>query len=446
MTMEHAVRSVYGSMKPLPGAEERMWQAIDEKLKGKGNRVQIKLRPRRSKRPLLLAAAAILALVLVTAAVIRQMPQDLPADELPADQTVEPTPETAEDPVVIPQVRQILLVNARVDGKEILELTEEGRYLARALLPEGYTVDHWEINEEPVDAGERLYTLEFDSEGVWKVEAVLREELRVKCVNAYLQFLDENGNPAGWMYEDVCFEYDYTVPTTGERHPGGSITARVLPIDPSTEDPYYWLIDGEKYWNGENGTPPREIRLENLDHSVQIELVYKHGYSSRELSEPVVLGEGGEPAPLLQRPEDDYPENGYPAPEETWREVDYLRDGIPIDPEAPGRDGHTHDWVLDEENSWESTCLNAGKHSYVCSICGWRYHIILSQKAHLFQWATQGQWEGEYCIICGIFVPKYFVPPSGSGGGGGYPTTPPRPTPPPMSTPAPGIPVVPVFP
>ena len=33
MTMEHAVRSVYGSMKPLPGAEERMWQAIDEKLK-----------------------------------------------------------------------------------------------------------------------------------------------------------------------------------------------------------------------------------------------------------------------------------------------------------------------------------------------------------------------------------------------------------------------------
>lgn len=400
MTMEHAVRSVYGSMKPLPGAEERMWQAIDEKLKGKGNRVQIKLRPRRSKRPLLLAAAAILALVLVTAAVIRQMPQELPADELPADQTVEPTPETAEDPVVIPQVRQILLVNARVDGKEILELTEEGRYLARALLPEGYTVDHWEINEEPVDAGNRLYTLEFDSEGVWKVEAVLREELRVKCVNAYLQFLDENGNPAGWMYEDVCFEYDYTVPTTGERHPGGSITARVLPIDPSTEDPYYWLIDGEKYWNGENGTPPREIRLENLDHSVQIELVYKHGYSSRELSEPVVLGEGGEPAPLLQRPEDDYPENGYPAPEETWREVDYTWDGIPIDPEASGRDGHTHDWVVEEEKTVESTCHSTGERTYKCSICGWHYRMWLAEKPHQYGWLSNASGHTWVCLNC----------------------------------------------
>ena len=400
MTMEHAVRSVYGSMKPLPGAEERMWQAIDEKLKGKGNRIQIKLRPRRSKRPLLLTAAAILALVLVTAAVIRQMPQDLPADELPADQTVEPTPETAEDPVVIPQVRQILLVNARVDGKEILELTEEGRYLARALLPEGYTVDHWEINEEPVDAGNRLYTLEFDSEGVWKVEAVLREELRVKCVNAYLQFLDENGNPAGWMYEDVCFEYDYTVPTTGERHPGGSITARVLPIDPSTEDPYYWLIDGEKYWNGENGTPPREIRLENLDHSVQIELVYKHGYSSRELSEPIVLGEGGEPAPLLQRPEDDYPENGYPAPEETWREVDYTWDGIPIDPEAPGRDGHTHDWVVEEEKTVESTCHSTGERTYKCSICGWHYRMWLAEKPHQYGWLSNASGHAWACLMC----------------------------------------------
>ena len=401
MTMEHAVRSVYGSMKPLPGAEERMWQAIDDKLKGKGNQTQIKLRPRRSGRPLLLAAAAILALVLVTAAVIRQMPQDLPADELPADQTVEPTPETAEDPVVIPQVRQILLVNARVDGKEILELTEEGRYLARALLPEGYTVDHWEINEEPVDAGNRLYSLEFDSEGVWKVEAVLREELRVKCVNAYLQFLDEDGNPAGWMYEDVCFEYDYTVPTTGELHPGGTITARVLPIDPEDEEPYYWLINGEKYWNGDGGTPPREVRLENLDHSVQIELVYRHGYGHRELSEPIVQGEGGEPAPLLQRPEDDVPENVRPAPEETWREVDYLRDGIPIDPEAPGRDGHTHDWVLDRGKSWESTCTSPGRHYYECSICAWRYSAWLPMKAHQYERITKYGMLFDRCVICG---------------------------------------------
>lgn len=442
MTMETAVKSVFGPMGPTPGAEERIWKAIDKGLHGRAKAAEVRFRPRRAKKPLLIGAAAILALVLLTAAVIRHMPAERPESIHPADEAAEPSPE-AEEPVLIPTVRQIALFNARVDGKEILDLTEEGRYLARAVLPEGYTVDHWEVNGEPVDAGGRLYSLEFDSEGVWKVEAVLREERRVTCVNAYLQFMDEDGQPAGWLYEDVCFEYDYTVPTTGEKHPGGSISAWVLPIDPEADEPWYWVIDGEKI---ETFPPAKGILLDNLDRSVQIELVYQHGYRDRELTEAIVLGEGGEPPAFPQRPEDDLPENERPAPEETWREVDYKRDGVPIDPEAPGRDGHTHDWVLDEENSWENSCTNMGRRTYECSICGWRYYIIPGQKPHQFVWATQGEWEGERCTVCGIFVPKYWIPSSGSGGGGGYPTTPPIPTPPPMSTPAPVIPVVPVFP
>ena len=442
MTMEAAVKSVFGPMGPTPGAEERIWKAIDKGLHGRAKAAEVRFRPRRAKKPLLIGAAAILALVLLTAAVIRHMPTERPESIHPADEAAEPSPE-AEEPVLIPTVRQIALINARVDGKEILDLTEEGRYLARAVLPEGYTVDHWEVNGEPVDAGGRLYSLEFDSEGVWKVEAVLREERRVTCVNAYLQFLDEDGQPAGWLYEDVCFEYDYTVPTTGEKHPGGSISAWVLPIDPEADEPWYWVIDGEKI---ETFPPAKGILLDNLDRSVQIELVYQHGYRDRELTEAIVLGEGGEPPAFPQRPADDVPENERPAPEETWREVDYTRDGVPIDPEAPGRDGHTHDWVLDEENSWENSCTNMGRRTYECSICGWRYYIIPGQKPHQFVWATQGEWEGERCTVCGIFVPKYWIPSSGSGGGGGYPTTPPIPTPPPMTTPAPAIPVIPVFP
>ena len=442
MTMETAVKSVFGPMGPTPGAEERIWKAIDKGLHGRAKAAEVRFRPRRAKKPLLIGAAAILALVLLTAAVIRHMPAERPESIHPADEAAEPSPE-AEEPVLIPTVRQIALINARVDGKEILDLTEEGRYLARAVLPEGYTVDHWEVNGEPVDAGGRLYSLEFDSEGVWKVEAVLREERRVTCVNAYLQFVDEDGQPAGWLYEDVCFEYDYTVPTTGEKHPGGSISAWVLPIDPEADEPWYWVIDGEKI---ETFPPAKGILLDNLDRSVQIELVYQHGYRDRELTEAIVLGEGGETPAFPQRPADDVPENERPAPEETWREVDYTRDGVPIDPEAPGRDGHTHDWVLDEENSWENSCTNMGRRTYECSICGWRYYIIPGQKPHQFVWATQGEWEGERCTVCGIFVPKYWIPSSGSGGGGGYPTTPPIPTPPPMTTPAPAIPVIPVFP
>ena len=399
MTMEAAVKSVFGPMAPPSGAEERIWQAIDKKMNGKAREAEVRFRPRRPRMPLLLGAAAILAMVLLSLTVFSRIAEVDAASKTPAEQQEQET-EGSEEPVVIPQVRQITLINARVDGKEILELTEEGHYLARAVLPEGYTVDHWEVNGEPVDTGGRLYSLEFDSEGVWKVEAVLREELRVTCVNAYLQFLDENGNPAGWMYEDVCFEYDYTVPTTGERHPGGTITARVLPIDPEEDEPYYWLIDGEKYWNGENGTPPGEIILDNLDHSVQIELVYRHGYRNRELSQAVVLGEGGEPPALPQRPADDVPENERPAPEETWREVDYVRDGVPIDPEAPGRDGHTHDWVVDEEKTVESTCLTTGVRTYKCSICGWHYRMWLAEKPHQYGWLSNASGHTWVCLKC----------------------------------------------
>ena len=403
MTMETAVKSVFGPMGPTPGAEERIWKAIDKGLHGRAKAAEVRFRPRRAKKPLLIGAVAILALVLLTAAVIRHMPAERPESIHPADEAAEPSPE-AEEPVLIPTVRQIALINARVDGKEILDLTEEGRYLARAVLPEGYTVDHWEVNGEPVDAGGRLYSLEFDSEGVWKVEAVLREERRVTCVNAYLQFVDEDGQPAGWLYEDICFEYDYTVPTTGEKHPGGSISAWVLPIDPEEDEPWYWVIDGEKI---ETFPPAKGILLDNLDRSVQIELVYQHGYRDRELTEAIVLGEGGETPAFPQRPADDVPENERPAPEETWREVDYTRDGVPIDPEAPGRDGHTHDWVLDAEHSRENSCSNMGRHEYECSICGWRYHVILGQKEHQLQWVTREQWVGEYSTVCGRFFTKY---------------------------------------
>ena len=406
MTMEAAVKSVFGPMGPTPGAEERIWKAIDKGLHGRAKAAEVRFRPRRAKKPLLIGAAAILALVLLTAAVIRHMPAERPESIHPADEAAEPGPE-AEEPVLIPTVRQIALINARVDGKEILDLTEEGRYLARAVLPEGYTVDHWEVNGEPVDAGGRLYSLEFDSEGVWKVEAVLREERRVTCVNAYLQFLDEDGNPAGWMYEDVCFEYDYTVPTTGEEHPGGSITAVVLPIDPEAEEPYYWIIDGEKVWKGEGYTPAREIRLEELDRSVHIELVYQHGYRNRELSEPIVLTGSGGKELSAARPADDLPAEQTAEPANAVTEVDYVRDGVPLDPNAPGRDGHTHDWVLDEINSTESTCVDVGKHVYICSICGGKHVTWQEKKAHQFYYQCNASGHRKICSVCGTYGDPY---------------------------------------
>ena len=372
-----------------------MWRAIDGKLDGKAREVQIRVRTRRvSLRSLLLATAAVLLLLLIGAAVVRQLNKTPGPEELvAAEPTPEPTPETVKE------TRQIALENARVNESPILSVTDEERFLAQAVLPEGMTVDHWEVNGEPVDAGGRQFSLEFESEGVKKVEAVLREERRVTCVNAYLQFLDENGEPAGWMYQDVCFEYDYTVPTTGERHPGGSITAFVSPIDPEAEEPYTWLIDGQAV---EGFPPARGIRLENLDRSVHIELVYSHGYRERELTEPIVLGEGGETPPLKPRPADDSPAGQDKEPEESWIEVDYSLDGVPFDPDAPARDGHTHDWVLDRETSRESSCIDQGRHNYVCSICGKKYTVWLEKQPHQFHWEINPQGHRWVCAVCSL--------------------------------------------
>ena len=424
MTMETAVKSVFGPMGPTPGAEERIWKAIDKGLHGRAKAAEVRFRPRRAKKPLLIGAAAILALVLLTAAVIRHMPAERPESIHPADEAAEPSPE-AEEPVLIPTVRQIALINARVDGKEILDLTEEGRYLARAVLPEGYTVDHWEVNGEPVDAGGRLYSLEFDSEGVWKVEAVLREERRVTCVNAYLRFLDESGAASGALYSAVSFEYDYTVPTTGELHPGGTLTVYVSPLIPSGQEVDYWLINGEKV---EADNPARGILLQDLDHSVVITAVLKEGEGWMPRGDSYTLtGRGQEPARPPKAP-DDLPEGTDALPTNSpWEELDASEDDVPIDPDAPTPDGHEHVWKRDyiimgfctgwdaeilrceicekmylraapgEHNSYRKNTGNPEQHEVRCVFCD----AFLWNEAHSLAWEWNQTAHYQRCPLCG---------------------------------------------
>ena len=405
MTMEQAVKSAYGAAKPLPEAEERMWKGIDERLGGKAGQIQIGVRRRRRTpwKGFALAAVAVLALLAVSFAVLQRM-NEVTGEPIPAEEpeaTPTPTPEPTPTPPLIPELRMIELVNAQVNDSDLFSLSEEGSFLARAVLPEGQCVDHWEVNGEPVDAGERRYSLEFESEGVQKIEAVLREERHITCVNCYLQFLDGDGNPSGWMYEDVCFEYYYLEPTSGHMHPGGSITAAVLPIDPEAEQPAYWLIDGEVVWEGEGHGPASEIRLVDMDRSVHIELVYEHGYRKVEMEEPVVLTGAGSTEELYTRSKDDLPAGAKDLPEKNWVEVDYVRDGVPLDPDSPGRDGHTHQWTVDTSASRDSTCLENGKYVHVCSVCGGKYVTWEPLGRHHYIYETNPDYHRLICRDCG---------------------------------------------
>lgn len=354
---------------PLPGADDRMWKKIDEKLRQRGKEGWVLYGKHRSRLPVLLAAALALAVALAVILVVRLMPSKTNMEPLPAA-----TPEPEEETVDQSARRELRLINALADGQSSLRITEEGQFLARAVLPEGMAVDHWLVNGEPADAGDRRFSLEFDSEGVDTVEAVLREELTVRCgENAYIQFLDENGGPAGVKYDSVGFEYDYTVPLTGEEHPGGTITAVVLPVIPLRWELDYWIIDGEKV---EAEEAAKGILLKDLDHSVTIDAALKIGWNITPTGEMMVLQGNGSAA--RSGPTDDLPAYLSTAPENGfWETTDILKAGVPFDPTLPAPDGHVHQWEFEKNLVLESSSSKGygyrGADLYVCTECGWEY-------------------------------------------------------------------------
>lgn len=402
MKIEKEIRDAYGPIKPLPGGEDRMWIAIDRALDGKAREVQIQLRPHRLKLRPFLTAAAVIVLLLMSLALLRTLrPGQERAELLAATGTAFPDPEPT--PERNREIRAVELVNAQVNGSELLSLSEEGEYLARAVLPEGFCVDHWEINGESVEAPSRRFSLLFDSRGVKKVEAVLREERHVSCVNAYLQFLDEKGEPAGWMYRDLCFEYDYTVPTTGLPHPGGSVSAVILPIIPEGMELEGWLIDGER---AEASDAAGRILLDGLDRSLTVEALLREKSGAAGKGGTLTLGSGGSPGELPDPPEDDRPAGLSGLPENLWQEIDYEQDGVPFDPDAPARDGHLHLWQADPEHSWASTCAAPGQTTYVCGVCGRSYSSALPILDHSFEWAVfpDSIYVYDVCTQCGYRV------------------------------------------
>lgn len=364
---------------PLPGADDRMWRKIDEKLRERGKEGWILYGKRRSPLPVMLAATLVVVAALLVIFFVRRLPANSPMEPLPA---ATPVPEEEVETAYRSDMREIRLINARVDGMSSLRIAEEGRFLARAVLPEGMAVDHWLLNGVPTDAGDRRFSLEFDSEGVDTVEAVLREELTVRCGdNAYLQFLDENGEAAGVKYDSIGFEFDYTVPLTGESHPGGTISVMALPIIPLEWELDYWLIDGEKV---EAEDAAKGILLQDMDHSITIDAVLIKGWVITPTGETLVLQGDGDAAlsagPADDRPADldSVPGNGY------WEPTDLLKAGVPFDPTLPAPDGHAHQWEFEKNVSLSDSYGQRGGSLYVCTECRWEY------LHELFPWGGGG--------------------------------------------------------
>jgi outer membrane murein-binding lipoprotein Lpp len=131
---------------------------------------------------------------------------------------------------------------------------------AAAVIPEGMALDHWSVNGAPLEDSQVQITV--DADGNTVIEAVMRAELKVTAVNAYIQLLSDKGEPEG----DKLAEYVF------EEEEGQLVSIYIHAEIPSGYEVDYWLIDGVAHHFNKTVT---SIKMYNLDASAAYEVVLK---------------------------------------------------------------------------------------------------------------------------------------------------------------------------
>ncbi|MBQ6890065.1 MAG: hypothetical protein IJN53_03510 [Oscillospiraceae bacterium] len=170
-----------------------------------------------------------------------------------------------------PSLQTVTAVNATVNGKTSLEITQPTDLTAVAAPAEGQILDHWRVNGQ-IQEGASGNALIFTAQGNTLVEAVLRDEKKLTTVNATIQFLDAKGKASGDTFTEFVFEEDYANPVTKQTCPGGKITAQIKANVPSGKTVDYWLINGVPYFYNAGVT---SFTVENLDETTVYEVVFK---------------------------------------------------------------------------------------------------------------------------------------------------------------------------
>lgn len=178
------------------------------------------------------------------------------------------TEEKNTEPVVIGTVHTL---NATIDGKTALPITEKSSLTAEAVLSEGMVVDHWNVNGE--SQGEyNGQTLAFSAEADTIVEAVLRPEKKVTTINAEMRFVNEKREAVGDPFTEFVFENNYTNTATGAEVTDGTVSVEVKAVPPKGYEIDYWLINGVPYHTDKKVD---SFVVENLDEATTYEAVVK---------------------------------------------------------------------------------------------------------------------------------------------------------------------------
>ena len=192
-----------------------------------------------------------------------------------------------EDTAVV--TNKVYAINALVypDGGDAavasseLEFTEPTKVVVTPVLPEGKVVRLWSVNGQEYAAvpGEDLRAQVSDTT---LIKAVLRDELKVTSINAYMQFLDRYGDPTGETFDEYVFEYD------DENVSNQVITVYVKADIPSGYTVDYWKINEIPYYFNKTVTA---FTVEELDETTVYEVVLKKASSSSSTPAPTAAPE-----------------------------------------------------------------------------------------------------------------------------------------------------------
>lgn len=188
-----------------------------------------------------------------------------------AEQELEQAQQALDQVQSAPITYTVQSINATINEKTSLEITQVTEFTAIATLAEGQIVDGWKVNGQLQD-GAAGNSFVFTAQGNTVVEAVVRQEKKLTTVNATIQFLDAKGKASGDTLTEFVFEKDYVNPVTKQTCPGGKISAQIKAVVPSGKVVDYWLINGVPYFYNTGVT---SFIVEDLDETTVYEVVLK---------------------------------------------------------------------------------------------------------------------------------------------------------------------------
>ncbi len=163
----------------------------------------------------------------------------------------------------------VVALNATIGGKTAAVSDGKTALTADAVLAEGQSVDHWELNGVAQE-NSAAAAFTFTATETTVVKAVLAQEKKLTTVNCSIRFLDAKGKAAGDALTEFVFDKPYKNPVTQADVTDGTVSFQVKASVPSGMLIDYWKINGVEYHITNSS-----FIVEGLDESTEYEVVLK---------------------------------------------------------------------------------------------------------------------------------------------------------------------------